>query len=147
MDKWWAGLDRARRMMIVAIGVMTVSQFMNYIAPHTETRAVLMMGVYVPNASSGAIGVEQPVAGTSGWTAHPYAWLILGALGLLFATGLDLGQWWTRWRYWIAVAGLVLCLFPFDLEDAPGWGLLAGVVAIAIGVWAARASHKSAVPA
>lgn len=127
--------------MIIALGIMTISQFMNYIAPHSERSTIELTGVYATNATSG-FGVNQDVAGESGWSVHPYAWLILGALLVLFAFQLDLGEGWRRWRYWIAVAGLVFCFFPFDLEDPPGWGALVGLIAIAIGVWSARIARR-----
>lgn len=122
---------------VLALGIMTVSQFLDYVAPHTERHTIELMGVYTPTATSG-FGVEQAVPGESGWSAHPYAWLMLGALLALFVLRVDLGDGWRRWRTWIAVAGMTLCLFPFDVEHLPGWGFLLGLVAIAIGIFAAR---------
>ena len=142
----WATMERAHQTTIVALGIMTLSQFMNYVAPHTEQRQIELLGVYTPTATSG-FGVNEAVSGESGWSAHPYAWLILGALLVLFVLQLDLGEVWRRWRYWIAVAGMVPCLFPFDTDVSPGWGLLVGIIAVAIGVWSARLARRPAVAA
>jgi hypothetical protein len=147
-QKWWAALDRARRIMIIALTAMAVSQFMNYVAPYTRDTPVEALGMVSPNAtlSGSTFNASTPMPGISGWAAHPYAWLILAALALLFAVNLDLGAWWKKSRYWVGVIGLTLCLFPFDMEDLPGYGLLLGLAAISIGIWAARA-HARQTPA
>lgn len=139
----WGELSQAQRITVVALGVMTLSQFMTYIAPHTVRAQIELQGVYTINATS-SFGVNQAVAGQSGWSLHPHAWLVLGALLALFILQINLGEGWRRWRYWIAVAGMVACFLPFDLESPPGWGALVGVVAIAIGVWAARIARRPA---
>lgn len=151
IQKWWSALDRARKLMLGALVLMTLSQFANYQGAYVETEEVAIGPVgggtgVVPNFSTGvAIAhVGNPIPGIKGWALHPNAWLPLGALLLLFATGLDLGQWWKQWGYWIGVAGLAFCVFPFDLEVVPGIGLGAGVLAIAGGVWAARVHRRAA---
>jgi hypothetical protein len=76
--------------------------------------------------------VERPEI--VGWAAHPQAAIILVALAVVFVLNLKLGATWDRWRYWIALAALAVCLLP-----APGQTLLlaiptfvlAGIAAIA----------------
>jgi hypothetical protein len=147
-QKWWAALDRARRIAIISLAAMIVSQFMDYVAPSTRETPVEALGMVTPNGtlSGSTFNASTPMPGISGWAAHPYAWLILAALALLFAVNLDLGAWWKKWHYWVGVIGLTLCLFPFDTDDMPGYGFLLGLAAIGIGIWAAR-THAHQTPA
>ncbi len=153
MQNWWAALGRPRRIMLIAIALMTLSQFFDYDSGITTTIGMPIVGggggdhVEANLATGAAIAnASITIPGTTGWTLHPHARLILGALALLFATGLALGEWWLVWGYWIAVAGLVVCLYPFDL-GTPGVGALAGLIATGLGIWAARANAKRPKPA
>lgn len=139
-QKWWAAIERPRRIMLIAAAMMFVSQFLNYVAESTSERHVEALGMVSPNSSIGGstFTVNVPVPAQSGWSVHPTAILFLIALAVMFATGMKPGESVKRWWYWIGVGLLAACLFPFDMEDLPGLGLLAGVIAIVIGIHAAR---------
>jgi hypothetical protein len=139
-----------RNLVLIAIGVMTLSQFFHYQASYDQQIGVAIGGGgggdYVqPNLSTGvAIArASNHVNGVSGWSMHPHAWTFLAALAVVFGLNLKLGRAWEAWGYWVAVVGLVCCVFPVDLTlTLPGLGLLAGLVAVAMAIWAARAQAK-----
>lgn len=57
-----------------------------------------------------------------GWNAHPVAVIVLIALAALFILNINLGPTWMRYRYWIALATLIVCLLP-----SPGQTLILAV--------------------
>jgi hypothetical protein len=133
-------MPRSRRLMLTAIAIMAVSQFMNYVAPHEESGRVLLTGVYVTRAVGGTVSASQHAPGETGWSIHPHAKLVLIALALLFLANPDLGAGWRRWQFWLAtIAMLCFCLFPLKVEYVPGWGALVGLIAVIFDVRAARA--------
>lgn len=75
--------------------------------------------------------------GKTGWQLHGSAPYLIVGMFVVFGMVLNLGAWWQRWGYWLAVLGLLLCMKPFHLQAAPGWGLLFGCVAVALGISAA----------
>jgi hypothetical protein len=139
-QKWWAAIERPRKIMLIGVTAMLVSLFFNYVSAGTSERHVEALGMVSPNSSVGGstFTVNVPVAGQSGWELHPFDIVFLLALAVMFATGMKPGESVKRWWYWIGVALLVCCILPFDTEDAPGLGVLIAIVAIGLGVYAAR---------
>ncbi|HEY5410066.1 MAG TPA: hypothetical protein VIJ94_05000 [Caulobacteraceae bacterium] len=148
---WWAGLDRARQIMFLALGLMLVSQFFHYQGAYLQHG---LMGIggggggdhVEPDVASG-VGIAtttSPIAGVTGWHLHPHAWLVLAALLAGFLLGPKLGRGWMAWGYWIGVVGLITCMFPTSLTlGPPGYGYIAGLAAIGLAIWAALVNRKA----
>ncbi|HEY3798461.1 MAG TPA: hypothetical protein VGL58_08910 [Caulobacteraceae bacterium] len=148
MQSWWASLDKARQMMIAALVVMFLSEFLEYSGGRTVVNSIPIYGSgggdYVANVSANS---TQHVAGANGWGYHPLAILILGAIAVVFGLNLKLPPPWHAWRYRIAFVGLVFCVLPVNLADGPGLGLFLGFAALAIGALAWRMGGRPVVEA
>ena len=139
------GSGRPRRLVMAAIALMTVSQFFHYQATYRQQTGIAIVGggggdhVVADIATGTAIAhAYYTIDGVSGWSLHHHVWIVLAALAVVFGFRLRPGQVWDVWGFWIAVAGLVLCLFPTDTTMAPpGLGFYMGVVAVLIAIRAA----------
>jgi len=142
---------RAWRRMMLALIVMTISQCCYYERPYKQSwtqpgtaRTYVGGGRMADLSTNRLVTVESQ--GKTGWELHPRAPYLIGALFIVLGLVLDLGMWWTRWGYWMGVLGLLFCMIPFHLEEAPGYGLLFGCVALFLGISAARWRGRIAPP-
>jgi hypothetical protein len=147
---WWMALDRERQIMLTAIVVMTASQFFHYQGAYIQHLSIGIVGggggdhvVADLNTGAAIAAATNPVAGVSGWSLHHHAWMVLAALAAVFALAPRVWAW-RGWAYWAGVFGLITCLFPTPMElSPPGAGYIGGLIAVAIGVWAARVNGKA----
>jgi hypothetical protein len=84
------------------------------------------IGYAVQNNRAYRTGVNTPGTVVSpeldGWNAHPVAGIVLIALAVMFILNINAGPAWMRFRYWIALAALIVCLLP-----SPGQTLILAV--------------------
>jgi hypothetical protein len=121
----------AHRLMLLALLVLTVSQFFLY-----ETKSDNSYMSLGPNFSSTVYLDVSARNAATGWELHPHAYVILVALAFaLLRDDLADTRWFDRFGYWL----VVLLMFFAATPSAPfrAKGAAAGFIAILIAVAAA----------
>lgn len=131
---WWARLAKARKIMLVAIGVLFVSQFFEY---RDNTGWGMLTHTTDTTRYTGYVYSFGPSAGT-GWQLHPFAPLLILALAAVYLSGLQQGAWWRRWGYWLSCGLVLVAEMPSAALRTLGGGL--GLAALGLAVWAALAN-------
>jgi len=137
------GKSPARLIMLAAIVLLFVSQFFLYVADPGEA----MLGRMTDVTAYTSYNPFQSMHYGTGWELHPWAYVILPLLGLVFVRDdvVDIG-WFSRFGWWVAVALILAATFPgrYLSESAIGGSmggiaLLLGILAAAVHVAEARA--------
>lgn len=131
---WWNGLERPRRIMLIAIGLLFISQFFAY-GEKTNYHLIDPGAAFYTEMGS------QEVEAT-GWELHPLAGPIILGLFLLFAMRFDNHPQVRRWRYWAAVVLFIVATSP--AAPVRAFGAMLGVVALGLAVWSAIMARKAA---
>ncbi len=131
---------KVKTLALAAIGISFVSQFFQY---EEDTR-----GGYLGYATNENVYTQLTLtgsAGGTGWEMHPYAWIILAALAIVYSTNTHESPFWSRWGYWLTAAGILASTVPGRI--AGGFGAVLGVIALGVAVWAAfRNRHERQAP-
>jgi hypothetical protein len=133
MKEWWTRVERPRRIMLGAILMLFVSQFLPYGEKQRFYLTNLDRDFYTGNTS-------EDVAAT-GWELHPMALPIIALLAIGFATGLATRPGIVRWSYWIAAGSFLLTMTPATPMRAIG--AMVGIASLGVAIWAAVAARKS----
>lgn len=117
----------------------TLAQFIEAIQPVYHTAWIGRASAdYIPNAGA---PVTEPV---DGWTAHQTAPIPVVLPAVPFASDIDFGPIWMRFRYWIASAMLAICLIPINVDGDSGSCVMIGRLAVFIVIIAALFRQKEA---
>ncbi len=121
---WWNKFDRQSKLIIGGLGLLVLSQFLNYVA-NTGGGTVAMFGL--------GRGIYATVAGSSrsGWSVHGLFALLLLAPLAIYALDLKPGAWWTIWGKLITALLVLLNLWPASFGHW-GTGFYLGIVAAVI---------------
>jgi hypothetical protein len=128
---------KARALALAAIGISFVSQFFEYAS---DTRGAMLTRMTDERRYTGM--ETWGSAGATGWEAHPYAWLVLAVLAIIYNIDAHESAFWTRWGYWLTVIGIFLCTVPSQHANAAGVGFGIGVAAIGVAIWAAIRNRR-----
>jgi hypothetical protein len=131
---WWAEVERPRRILLCAVALCFVSQFLNY----GETQSFFLTNATNTDYYTGMGSVESAA---SGWRLHPLAAPILLLLATVFASPLARRPEVRRWGYWAALALLFVAIVP--LAPVRHFGAMLGAVTFGLAVWAALANRKA----
>jgi len=120
--------NRPRLLMLAAVVLSALSQFMVYYEPDNQTTLMSYPGGLQSGTFSGG-----PLA--RGWATHPFACALLLALGLLFASRLTSHPLFQRFGWWAAATILLLLSAGAYRFAGPKIGLLAAALAFAAAAW------------
>ncbi|HWA97997.1 MAG TPA: hypothetical protein VG713_05870 [Pirellulales bacterium] len=137
----WQTMRKARRIMVVAIGLLFVSQFFTY----HEYSGTGTLSVDADWNTYGTYWPDLEPVGT-GWQIHPQAWIVIPALAIVYFTAFCERAWWRRWGYLASVFLVMICL-----AHGQQWvtGTRLGLGAWALSIWSAvqnRNERKAAEP-
>lgn len=123
MQQFLASLSLARKLMLAAIVLMAVSQFLPY---STAYRDAIMSGTSMPFA------VNEGVDGT-GWEVHGHALPMLLLLLGYFLSPLADDKGFGRFGWWVSVVALFITMMP----GSPTPGVWVGLAAVGLAIVAA----------
>ncbi|MDB5430564.1 MAG: hypothetical protein JWP35_1680 [Caulobacter sp.] len=127
--------DRDRKTMMAAIILLFVSQFLPY--RHASGGGYLTREMDTDHYT-GHVFFNGHSAAT-GWQAHPYAIVLIGALAAIYLTKFHTRPWWVKWGYWASCVIIFPCISG-EVIATPG-GLM-GLVAFGLAVLTAFNHHK-----
>ncbi|WP_375396137.1 hypothetical protein [uncultured Sphingomonas sp.] len=134
---WWSGLERSRKIVIAALALSFVSQFLRY---KTDTSGGMLSREMDTDYYTG-ITLWGSTGGT-GWQVHPIVVPMLIALAAIYLTDFHRRPFWNRRGHWIAIGMFFFCTAPADIVATLG-GFLGGVVMV-LAVWSALIHRKAA---
>ena len=125
---FWTIIGESRRLMLIAIALLAVSQFFKYV----EDNSYSFIGVGLDLEWSTFYLHSDP--GGTGWDMHPWAWPVIFIAGLLFWTDTHNEPLWRGYIWWVTAIALLTCLVPTSIWT---FGTFMGAVACALAFIAA----------
>ena len=133
-------MNNPRKVMLAALAVLFVSQFMTYSTSN-------VYGYVTPTdgwrGTHAVWHYENNPEGT-GWEIHRHAMLIIPLLAYVYLSSFWKKDFWRRWGYLISLVLIFACLTPGEWTE---YGFKLGLAAFGLAIWATvlnRRDRKSA---